>query len=395
MAPGLMAPAKLGMAHAPAFFQCVVPGSLILISLVLITSFGPWSLPQMVQKFYSIRSKADVKRAMIIAGVFSLFMAGGAYYTGALTHLYYAKGLPAAIMQNGKPNLDLLMPAFIMEHVPYWLVLIILLLVFSASMSSLSSLVLVSSSAIAVDIFGAFAGSRTVRIMRTAFWTLTAVLGLVAADQAARSAQAFIMSKVTSAAIVQMQGTGELFLPQAAQELYARAASLNQLAIGHLVGFAFAAGFAVYIFLWLRSPSEKLLGDVKLALMRILCAVFVAISLWIAMSKVDVIVNLMVMSWGSLAGVFMAPYIYGLFWKRTTRAGVYAGIITGLVSAFTLFWAWGSPGVPLAGAITMFLPMLVVPIVSLMTKPPKQEIIDTAFGIEKAAGEESKVEAAI
>ena len=68
----------------PAF-----PGWMTLWSLVLITSFGPWALPQMVQKFYSIRSKADVKRAMVIATIFALFMCFGAYYSGALTHLFF------------------------------------------------------------------------------------------------------------------------------------------------------------------------------------------------------------------------------------------------------------------------------------------------------------------
>ncbi len=57
---------------------------------------------------------------------------------------------------------------------------------------------------------------------------------------------------------------------------------------------------------------------------------FVGLSLAIALAKPAVIVNLMVMSWGTLAGVFLAPYVYGLFWRRTTRAGVWAGIATGL-----------------------------------------------------------------
>ncbi len=125
------------------------PGWVTLWSLVLITSFGPWALPQMVQKFYSIRSTADVKRAMVIATVFAFFMSFGAYYSGALTHLFFPN--PAADLASivdvatKKPNLDLLMPFFIMSYVPQWLVLVILLMVFSASMSSLSSLVLVSS----------------------------------------------------------------------------------------------------------------------------------------------------------------------------------------------------------------------------------------------------------
>ena len=69
--------------------RSLAPGWLTLAALVLITSLGPWALPQMVQKFYSIRSRADVTRALVIAGVFSLFMSFGAYFSGALTHLYY------------------------------------------------------------------------------------------------------------------------------------------------------------------------------------------------------------------------------------------------------------------------------------------------------------------
>jgi solute:Na+ symporter, SSS family len=287
MAPGLAKTSTLG----PEGWQIIIPGSLILISLVLITSFGPMALPQMVQKFYSIRSKADVKRAMIIAGTFALFMSFGAYYSGALTHLYYADGLPQAIMAGGKPNLDQLMPIFITSEFSSAFVLLILLLVFSASMSSLSSLVLVSSSAIAIDFYGAFVN---------------------------------------------------------------------------------------------RHVNQKQ----TMLLMRLLCAVFVALSLIIAMSKVDVIVNLMVMSWGALAGVFLAPYVYGLFWKRTTKAGAFAGIFTGLAASLSLFLLWGKEGIPLAGAITMFLPLIVVPVVSLCTKPLPKELVDAAF-TDSAEGESS------
>jgi Na+/proline symporter len=271
----------------PAF-----PGWVTLLSLVLITSFGPWALPQMVQKFYSIRSKADVKRAMTIATVFALFMSFGAYYSGALTHLFFTDPktdlLPIVDAATHKPNLDLLMPFFITSFVPQWLVLIILLMVFSASMSSLSSLVLVSSSAIAMDIYGAF-GNRQKNDKRT------------------------------------------------------------------------------------------------MLLMRVLCAVFVILSLLIALSKVDVIVNLMVIAWGALAGAFLAPYVYGLFWRRTTKAGAYAGMISGVGTAVVLFFLWGKPLIPVAGAIAMFLPLLVVPIVSLLTQPPKPEIIATAFGDQPSA----------
>lgn len=285
--PGLFPPALPPGAIAPPpapgpHFE----GWIILASLVLITSFGPWALPQMVQKFYSIRSKADVSRAMLIAGIFALFMSFGAYYSGALTHLFFTNPkvdfAPIIDAATQKPNLDLLMPHFITTYVPHWLVLVILLLVFSASMSSLSSLVLVSSSAIAIDIYGAFVN---------------------------------------------------------------------------------------------REANQKQ----TMALMRILCGVFVGLSLWIAMSKVDVIVNLMVMSWGAISGAFLAPYIYGLFWRRTTPVAALIGMLSGIITALALFALWGKANVPVAGAVSMIVPMLVVPIVSVLTPPPPQALVDRAF----------------
>ncbi len=118
----------------------------------------------MVQKFYSIRSRADVTRALVIAGVFSLFMAFGAYFSGALTHLYYGPKLPPELLGPKGPIWDKIMPHFITTSgLPEALVLVIVLMVFSASMSSLSSLVLVSSSAIAIDLYGAFGGTTGAR----------------------------------------------------------------------------------------------------------------------------------------------------------------------------------------------------------------------------------------
>jgi SSS family solute:Na+ symporter len=117
------------------------------------------------------------------------------------------------------------------------------------------------------------------------------------------------------------------------------------------------------------------------------------LSLLIAMSKVDVIVNLMVIAWGALAGAFLAPYLYGLFWRRTTKAGAYAGMISGVGTAVGLFLLWGKPLVPVAGAIAMFLPLLVVPVVSLLTQPPNPKIIATAFGAQPPSGHEAKVPA--
>lgn len=266
------------------------PGWLILISLVFITSFGPWSLPQMVQKFYSMRDKKDVLRIVFIAGTLSLFLAFGAYYTGAMTHLFFPnpEDLAPITQASGKLNLDILIPHFIVTFVPAWLVLIILLLVFSASMSSLSSLVLVSSSAIAIDIYGAYSK----------------------ADQKVKSKRTMLY-------------------------------------------------------------------------MRVLCGLFVLVSLLLAMVKINFIVNLMVIAWGALGGAFLAPYLYGLFWKRTTKAGAYAGMFSGLGISIALFIKWGSPGIPVAGAISMLVPLVVTPVVSLLTPPPDPKLVARVFGTEE------------
>ncbi len=283
-APALAAgPVTLGA----GWLQVSAPGWLTLACLVLITSLGPWAMPQMVQKFYSIRGRSDVPRATAIASLFSLVMAFGAYYSGALTHLFYGQQLPADLLGAAGPVWDKIMPHFLVNAgLPSFLLLLVVFIVLSASMSSLSSLVLVSSSAIAVDFYGGLA-NRHAHPRRT------------------------------------------------------------------------------------------------LALLRLCCGVFMGLSLTLAMRPPTFIVNLMIMSWGALAGVFLAPFVYGLLWKGVTRAGVWAGMATGLGLAALLFparWGWGSGGVPLAGAVCMVAPLIVVPLVSRLTRRPDPALLARAFG---------------
>lgn len=262
-------------AFSPAFSAPGdIPGWVTLASLVIITSFGPWAMPQMVQKFYSIKSERDIRIAAIVCTIFSLAMAFGAYYTGALTHLFY---------QQPPKNIDELVPMLLTEHTTPLISMIILLLVFSASMSSLSSLVLVSSSAIVMDLYSG------------------------------------------------------IINPNA---------------------------------------SKKTI----MTLMRIMCGVFVAISLWIALKQPTFIVNLMVISWGVLAGCFLGPYVFGLFWRRTTKAAAITGLLTGLVIAIGLYFKLRKPGIPLAGAVAMIVPILVIPVVSLLTTPFSEDHIKKVFG---------------
>jgi SSS family transporter len=299
-----------------------IPGWLTLLSLVIVTSFGPWGLPQMVQKFYSIKSGDQVKRAMIVATLFALLVTFGGYYTGALTHVnisphpkairhdiilaeengYTAVSqLPIRLGADGKPVVlpngrvdvvwDRWVPTYLAHRLPPWLMLVIVLLVLSASMSTLSSLVLVSSSAIAMDLYAGVVNPRLER----------------------------------------------------------------------------------------RSV---------LVLMRLLCAIFVALSLVLAKVSISHIVTLMVISWGVLAGAFAAPYLYGLFWRRATLAGALAGMAVAVVGGAGLAWLLGEPGItpndpaiPVASAVSILLPFVIVPLASILGSPPDKRVVDKAFGL--------------
>jgi SSS family solute:Na+ symporter len=114
-------------------------------------------------------------------------------------------------------------------------------------------------------------------------------------------------------------------------------------------------------------------------MMRFLSILFVIISYFIARYPIAIIVTLMSLSWGAVAGSFLAPYLLGLYWKGTTKIGVYCGMATGLVLAIVLFFVLGPANSPLASSIAMIAPFAVIPVVSLFTKKPDQKLLDKAF----------------
>ncbi|MDK2888584.1 MAG: solute:Na+ symporter, family [Thermoanaerobacter sp.] len=272
--PGLVSPAGPGGQWLP------------LAALVVLTSLGPWGLPQMIQKFYAIRDERAIPPAMVVSTIFALVITFGAYFTGSLTHLFFDK-LPVD-PATGKPTPDMLMPILIHSTLPELGATLILLLVLSASMSTLSSLVLVSSSAISID-------------------------------------------------LVQSLKPG-----------------------------------------WARKHG--------VLIMRLLCCLFIALSLIIALVKPAIILSLMAISWGTVAGAFLAPYIYGLFWRGTTPAGAWAGTISGLGCSviLSLYYRLDAAVIPLVGSLSMLIPLLVVPVVSLVTRPLPVEVVERAFGRDEA-----------
>ena len=123
--------------------------ALPVFSLVVLTSFGSWGLPQMVHKFYTIKDKSAIRTAKWVSTGFALLISFGAYFTGSLSRLILNNELP---MVNGQPAFDRIMPFVIDKALPTFAAAIILILVLSASMSTLASVVLAASSTIAVDL---------------------------------------------------------------------------------------------------------------------------------------------------------------------------------------------------------------------------------------------------
>jgi SSS family solute:Na+ symporter len=263
--------------HVPPANQ---PSALTVISLVFMTSFGTWGLPQMTQKFYAIKNEAVISKAAIVTTVFALVIGFTAYSTGAFAHVFFDLATVPRTAAGGI-NYDLIVPTLLTTHLPELLLSLILLLVLSASMSTLSSLVLVSSSSVAIDLYPVPADVKTGK-------------------------------------------------------------------------------------------------DRSVAMMRFLSAIFIVVSYFISRFQISIIVTLMSLSWGAVSGAFAAPYIYGLYSKRVTKAAAYAGLLTGLIVEIVLFFALPGQS-PLAASIAILVPFIVVPVVSRFTAAPDTALLDKAF----------------
>ncbi|MBQ7573030.1 MAG: sodium:solute symporter [Clostridia bacterium] len=118
---------------------------------IMLTSFGTWGLPQMVQKYYAIKDVRSIKQATIISTVFAMIIGCGAYFVGSLSRLVLNNTLPEGGVDNVIPTT--LLTAFGDSNMFTTIILaVLLILLLSASMSTLSSIVLTSSSAISVDL---------------------------------------------------------------------------------------------------------------------------------------------------------------------------------------------------------------------------------------------------
>ena len=253
------------------------PDPLNLLGVVILTSLGTWGLPQMVGKFYAIKSEESVKTGMIVSTFFALVIAGGCYFLGGFGRLFSDQ---IDIAANGY---DSIIPTML-STLPDILIGVVIVLVLSASMSTLSSLVLTSSSTLTIDFLGS-------------------------------------ISK--------------------------------------------------------KKQEEKK----QVFLMRIFVVVFVLISVLIALNKDKIpnIAQLMGYSWGALAGAFLAPFLYGLYWKKVTKLSVWVSFIfsVAITVANMIFSFIKSP--INAGAFTMLVSLILVPVVSLVTPKMSEKEVENIF----------------
>ncbi len=270
------------------------PNPIFLIVVVLLTSLGTWGLPQMVGKFYAISSEGAIKKGTVISTVFAVIVAGGCYFLGGFGRLFVTDAQVAA------KGFDSIVPTMLSNLSPY-IIGIVIVLVLSASMSTLSSLVLTSASTLTLDVI----------------------------------------------------------VPSRKKE-----------------------------------TTEK--G--KITTLRLLILFFIILSAVIAILKDSIwsdfvfIAQMMGVSWGALAGSFLAPFLYGLYWKKTTRAAVWTNFGFGVgMMVFQLLVSMKV--IPVSGVVletvfknslysgvaAMLLGLVIVPVVSLFTQKTKPDNTEEKF----------------
>lgn len=269
-------PATLG--QEGAFTYVFGPDPFNLIGVVILTSLGTWGLPQMVHKFYAIKNEKSIKTGTVISTIFALVIAGGSYFLGGFGRLF---DNPAIYNEQGRIMYDAIIPGML-SSLSDAMIGIVVVLVLSASMSTLSALVLTSSSTITLD------------LIKDTFY---------------------------------------------------------------------------------KDMSDKK----QLRIMRILILFFILLSVILALNPPVFIAQLMGISWGALAGAFLAPFLYGIYWSGVTKAAVWASFITG-IGITTTNMIFGYIGSPInAGALAMVAGLIIVPLVSWLTPKMKRDKVEAIF----------------
>lgn len=262
-----------------AFTSFFGPDPLNLLGVVILTSLGTWGLPQMIGKFYAIKDEKAINTGTVISTLFAFVVAGGSYFLGGFGRLFDNTELIQA--ETGAIIYDAIIP-HMLSTLPDILIGIVVVLVLSASMSTLSSLVLTSSSTLTLDL---------------------------------------LKDNI------------------------------------------------------MKNMSEKK----QVITMQVLIVFFIVVSVVIAINPPTFIAQLMGISWGALAGAFLAPFLYGLYWKGVTKAAVWASFICGVgITVSNMFIGYIASPIN-AGAFAMITGLVIVPVVSVVSPKMKKEAVIDMF----------------
>lgn len=145
--------------------------ALPLISLVLMTSLGTWGLPQMISKFYTIKSEKFIPTATIVSTLFAVLVTTGAYTMGSMSRLILNNQAPTNA--DGTIIFDKIIPLVLNQKglLPTIVLAVLLIVILAASMSTLASLVLASSTTFVMDLVkpvtkDKFSDKQTVLLLR-------------------------------------------------------------------------------------------------------------------------------------------------------------------------------------------------------------------------------------
>lgn len=266
------------MGQPGAFTSFFGPDPLNLLGVVILTSLGTWGLPQMVGKFYAIKDEKSINTGTVISTLFAVVISGGCYFLGGFGRLF---DNPTIYAEDGSMIYDGIIP-YMLSTLPNILIGIVVVLVLSASMSTLASLVLTSSSTLTLD---------------------------------------FLKGNV------------------------------------------------------MKDMDEKK----QVRTMQVLVVFFIVLSVVIALDPPTFIAQLMGISWGALAGAFLAPFMYGLYWKGVTKVAVWASFASGVgITVSNMFLHYIASPIN-AGAIAMIVGLVIVPIVSLITPKMNKKQVDDIF----------------
>ncbi len=285
-------PADANPAVSGGFAAWFGPDPWGLLGVVILTSLGTWGLPQMVSKFYSITDESAIRRGTVISTIFALIVSGGCYFIGGFGRLFDTP----PTLPNGRLAYDTIVPQML-AGLPEALMALVMLLVLSASMSTLASLVLTSSSTMTLD--------------------------LIYRDKKSSDGEV-ADGKIDDTVAAQIERR-------------------------------------------------------KVVVMRVLVVFFIVLSLMIALKPPHFIAQLMGISWGALAGAFLAPFMLGLYGRWVTRGAVWASFAWG-VGLTVVNMLLGNPINPInCGAFAMLGGFVIVPVVSLLTPKLTSEHLDSIF----------------